>query len=252
MTIVEWADFQCSACAAHAHLIDAMVQAYPEHVRVVYKHFPLARHRFAEQAARAAVAAGKQGKFWLMHDLMYASQNQLDEATLKQLAGKAGLDLARFAQDLADAGVAQVVARDRQQGDALELTGTPLIYINGRHFDFDHFTVADDLEEWVRTEIEIKTGQQVSSRAVQRGLGRGAGSPPRGAGTPAAAASTARAVQRDREPGAAATAGGAAAPATAAPSAGAAGGHALPGSGAAQSGTTSQPATLSEPSGTHQ
>jgi hypothetical protein len=246
--IVEWADFQCSACAATARFIDAMVKTYPDHVRVVYKHFPLARHPFAEQAARAAVAAAKQGKFWLLHDLMYQSEQQLDDANLRHLAQQAGLDLARFEQDRADAEVAKVVARDRQLGDALELSGTPLIYVNGRHFDLNHFSVAEDLAEWVRTEIEIKTGHQVSSPAVQREPERRAAATPRAVGSSAAAAASPSEAQRGAVP----RPSRAVTPPAPAPSAGAAGRRALPESGAAESGTASDPAAPAEPTGTHQ
>jgi protein-disulfide isomerase len=156
--IATWSDFECSACGAAAPLLDHELKAYPKHVALTYLHYPILRHQRALRAARAAVAADRQGKFWRMHDLMYSNQHLLEDLGLIKLARQAGLDLERFDADRRSDSVGQVIARDRARADALGLTGTPMIYVNGRYFDFDHFRLRDDLDDWIRLEIEIRTG----------------------------------------------------------------------------------------------
>jgi hypothetical protein len=158
VTIVEWADFECPFCAATDPAFAKLLESYPEGVRLVFKNYPLSIHEHAEKAARAAMAANKQGKFWDLHRLMFEATRKdmkLDEPTLQKLAKQAGLDMQRFADDAGSEAVADAVARDRKQGNALDLKGTPLIYINGRHFDLDYFDVREDLEPWIQLELEL-------------------------------------------------------------------------------------------------
>jgi protein-disulfide isomerase len=156
--IVEFADFECPFCGAVKPVVDSLFEKFPGKVRLVFKHFPLAMHQNAEKAARAAVAAQKQGKFWEMHGLLFENQQALDAANLEQLAAKAGLNLEQFKKDLASEVAADAVARDRKQGEALDLQGTPSIFINGRLFptgqDFQQ-----EIEAWVKLEIELTTGK---------------------------------------------------------------------------------------------
>jgi protein-disulfide isomerase len=154
ITIAEWADFECPGCAAASPKLDEIVARYPGQVRLVFKHFPLSIHQHAEKAARAAVVAHKQGKFWEMHHALFQNQKNLDEANVERLAKSIGLDMTRFAEQRDSEAVADVVVRDRKQGEALQLSGTPAIFINARQFasspDF-----ADELDEWIELELEI-------------------------------------------------------------------------------------------------
>lgn len=167
VVIVEWADFECPFCAAARAVLAETVQKYPGHVRLVFKHYPLSMHEHAETAARAAVAAGIQGKFWEMHEALFEHQpSGLDRKSVERIARDLGLDMNRFVTDLESEGVADAVARDRKQADALDLKGTPLIYINGRRFDLEHFSLVEDLDDWIQLEIESKTGRAVRPRQV--------------------------------------------------------------------------------------
>ena len=159
VTIVEWADFECPACAAARSVLDDLVEKHPNDVRLVFKHFPLSIHPNAETAARAAVAAAKQGKFWQMHRLLFENQDRgLDRANIDRLAREAGLDLKQFARDLESEEAADVVARDRKLGEKFELGGTPTLFINGRQFRAgDDFP--GDLENWVKLEMELGAGK---------------------------------------------------------------------------------------------
>lgn len=159
VTIVEWADFECPFCAMAYPLLDSLIERYPTQTRLVFKNYPLAMHEHGEPAARAVVAAAKQGKFWEMHHSLFQNQKTLDEAGLTKIAKELGLDLKRFDEDRRSEAVADAVARDRKAGEALGLQGTPSIFINGRSFDLEQFDLAEDLNDWVALEIELRTGR---------------------------------------------------------------------------------------------
>ncbi len=190
--IVEWADFECPFCGKAAPMLHSLVTEYPGQVRLVFKHYPLSIHKTADKLARAAVAASAQGKFWEMHERLFGAQapeKELDEAALKHIAQQAGLNVKKFQTDSESEATADVVARDRKQADSLEIAGTPWIYINGRHFDLSHFDLTKDLDEWVRLEIEAKTGKPpVKSPAGDAGAApasSSSGRPRGGAAAPA-------------------------------------------------------------------
>jgi protein-disulfide isomerase len=162
VTIVEWADFECPFCGAAAPLLEKAQATYPKHVRLVFKNYPLAMHEHAETAARASVAAERQGKFWEMHHALFKSQSMgLERPLIEQLAKELGLDTKRFIADLESESVADAVLADRKQAEKLGVRGTPMIYVNGRHFEIELFSLVEDLEEWLALEIEVRTGQRV-------------------------------------------------------------------------------------------
>ena len=155
IVIAEWADFECPFCGNAAPVLDDLVKDYPGVVRLVFKHYPLSMHKHAEKAARAAVAADRQGKFWEMHHLLFENAPNLDPPALGRLAQKAGLDPTKFQSDLDGEATAQVLERDKKQADALGLHSTPMIFINGRQFDLEHFKLDEDLKDWIDLELEI-------------------------------------------------------------------------------------------------
>ncbi len=161
VVIVEWADFECPFCARSAPVLDEIVERYPSDAKLVFKNYPLSIHKHAEKAARAAVAAGRQEKFWEMHRALFARHPKpLDPQGIEEAAKVAKLDLRRFRDELDSEPVADAVAKDRKQGDALKLEGTPLIYVNGRHFDLDYFDIGEDLEDWIVLEVFLATGKE--------------------------------------------------------------------------------------------
>lgn len=156
VTLVEWADFECPFCGVAAPLLKGIVEKYPEQVQLVFKHYPLSAHQHSDDAARAAVAAQRQGKFWPVQQALFENQKAgLDESNILKLAREAGLDMKEFESDIASEATADSVARDRKQADELGLEGTPMIYINGRHFSLEHFDLRQDLEPWIALEIEL-------------------------------------------------------------------------------------------------
>jgi protein-disulfide isomerase len=132
-TVVEYSDFECPHCRAAAPVINELVKAHPE-VRVVFKHFPLQFHAMARRAAQAAEAAGRQGKFWQMHDAIFATQDLLSDELLLGHAKALGLDLARFQKDLDDPEIAKRVEASRAEALSFGVDSTPSFLINGRPY----------------------------------------------------------------------------------------------------------------------
>jgi len=133
VTIVEWSDFQCPFCNRVTPTLAQIEKEYGDKVRIAFKHMPLSIHPQAAQAHAAAEAAHRQGKFWEMHDRIFANQRDLSEATLERYARELGLDMERFGRDLEDASLKQRIESDVQQASELGVTGTPSFFINGKY-----------------------------------------------------------------------------------------------------------------------
>lgn len=135
ITLVEFSDFQCPYCAAAVPQIKAILKAYPSKVRLFFKEFPLDFHPQAAIAAEAAIAAQKQGKFWQMHDAMYAHPDRLSRQDLLADASKLGLNINEFEADLDSAAVKQIIMRDIGEGNRAGVEGTPTLFINGQRYN---------------------------------------------------------------------------------------------------------------------
>jgi protein-disulfide isomerase len=134
IVIVEFADFECPHCALVSPMLTDLVKMYQNDVAVYFKNFPLPHHTFAHGAARAAIAAGRQNRFWQMHDLLFANQGRFSEARFVELAEKLALDVERFKRDMADPAVGAQVDRERSEGLEVNISGTPSLYINGKPY----------------------------------------------------------------------------------------------------------------------
>lgn len=135
VTIVEFSDFQCPYCAQAVIKLRALLKAYPSQVKLVFKQFPLDMHSQAALAAAAAVAAHRQGKFWQLHDVMFADRTHLSRQTILAMAGSIGLDTRRFEQDWDSDAVKQVVAREQVEGEKAGVDSTPTIFIDGQKYN---------------------------------------------------------------------------------------------------------------------
>ncbi len=131
ITIVEFSEFQCPFCTRVSPTLEQVVETYGDDVRIVFKHNPLSFHDRAEPAARAAIAAQNQGKFWEMHDLLFANQRDLTDENFTAWAEQLGLNLERFAADMADPAVAARVREEQALAQRLSAGGTPHFFING-------------------------------------------------------------------------------------------------------------------------
>ncbi len=132
VTIVEFGDYECRFCERAMSTIHELAGLYPNDVRVVFKNFPMPGHKHARLAAEAALAAGEQGKYWEMHDMLLANQERLDRASIDSYAAALGLDAARFRRALDEGRFAKQVERDIEEAKALGLQGVPAFVINGR------------------------------------------------------------------------------------------------------------------------
>jgi protein-disulfide isomerase len=137
VTLVEYGDYECPYCGAAYPIIKEIQARMGERLRFVFRNFPITTsHPHAEQAAEAAEAAAAQGRFWPMHDLLYENQKRLGDEDLRAYGGQLGLDLERFASELAEHAHAERVREDFMSGVRSGVNGTPTFYVNGvRHDD---------------------------------------------------------------------------------------------------------------------
>ena len=152
--IVEFADFQCGHCARVSAVLHRLHKAYNDVVSIHFKQFPMDRHPLAHYAARSALAAHQQAKFWAFHDLIFKHQPSLTTEKIDGFATELGLDIPRFIADRDATARFTQIARDKREAIAAHLTGTPGLYINGRKY-----TGKKDLEslrQLVESELESR------------------------------------------------------------------------------------------------
>ena len=143
ITIIEYSDFQCPYCAQTAPILRQLQRDYPEDVRLVFRHFPLVSiHDKARLGVQAADAAGAQGEFWAMHDVLFGKQNEWAglpadafQSWLMKEAEEMGLDTEKFAADLTSPDSEALSQKAWDDGIALGLKGTPTLVINGQFYD---------------------------------------------------------------------------------------------------------------------
>lgn len=160
VSLVEFSDFECPFCAADAPVIHQLIAAYPSQLSFAFKSYPLPMHRESALAHEAALAAGDQGAFWRMHDLLFASQDQLNRADLIAKASQLHLDVPQFTRDLDRHRFKGAVDADRREGDRLGVDGTPYFFLNGHGISGAH-----NLAEFRQLiETTLKDNQQRAMR----------------------------------------------------------------------------------------
>lgn len=135
--LIEYSDFQCPACATYAPMVKQLSQEFGDKILFVYRHFPLPQHKNAEPAARAAEAAGKQGKFWEMHDIIFENQkiwsDQKDaESIFVKYAESLFIDISKFKADFDSKETKNKVESDYQSGIRASVNSTPTFFLNGQ------------------------------------------------------------------------------------------------------------------------
>ena len=136
--IVVFSDFQCIFSRRAASELKRIHITKPNRVKIYYKHFPLARHKQAFNAARAAEAAALQGKFWEMHDLLFAHANELENPIYAELAKRIGLDVSRFKKDMWSKEIKERIIADKTEGLNLKVRTTPYFIINNMPFRYSY------------------------------------------------------------------------------------------------------------------
>ena len=156
ITIVEFADLQCPFCAKFHPVLNEVIAAYPDQVNYIVKNFPLAMHPNARPAAKAALAAEEQGKYFEMVDLLLTNSRNLGDEKYKELAKELGLNGEKFMKDYKekDAKWEDIIEKDLKLGEEVAVRGTPTYYINGRK------TQARDLASFKREIDRILSGKK--------------------------------------------------------------------------------------------
>jgi protein-disulfide isomerase len=137
VTLEEFGDFQCPPCGVLSDPINQLEHDYRPRLRVTFRHFPLAIHAHAQEAAIAAEAASMQGRFWQMHDLLYREQPNWSKATdvttlFNSYAGLLGLNIDQFKRDMKNDKTKDRVTSDQRKAAALGIQTTPTIFLNNR------------------------------------------------------------------------------------------------------------------------
>jgi len=149
LELVEFSDYECAFCGRMTGVVDELRERFGDRLRYVVRHLPLsARHPHAQLAAEAAEAAAAQGRFWEMHDLLFAHQHALELDDLVRYADRLGLDVGRFVAELRDGTYAARVAEDAASAAASGAHATPTFFVNGRRHrgPYDAVTLAAELE----------------------------------------------------------------------------------------------------------
>ena len=153
VTLIEFSDFQCPYSKRVQPLINSLLKAYPNDLKHVYKNFPLRFHKRAEPAARACLAAGLQGKFWEMEELLYNNPKKLEDSDLKVYAQQIGLNVEQFEKDYKSEAVKKLVQDDMTQARKAQVSGTPSLFLNGKR-------VKDRSPESMKKQIEALRSQK--------------------------------------------------------------------------------------------
>ncbi len=150
ISIVEFSDFQCPHCKHVQPVLKQIEEEYPQ-VKVYFKNYPITRaHPYAQMAAQAALAAGKQGKFWQFHDKLFGGDQEKESPSdLERYARELKLNINKWKKDTDAA--AEKVNRDRADGEKVGVDATPSLYINGRKFHGP--PTVEELKDWIDEEL---------------------------------------------------------------------------------------------------
>lgn len=136
VALVEYGDYQCPYCGEASPMVKAIQERLGDRLCFAFRNFPLANmHPYAEHAAEAAEAAGAQGRFWEMHDLLFENQEALEDSDLEQYASALGLDSQRLMNEVLASAHAARIREDFRGGARHGVNGTPTFFINGERYD---------------------------------------------------------------------------------------------------------------------
>ena len=131
-TLVLFTDFQCPYCARLVPILEETLKAFPKELKLVYKSFPLRMHQYAVDAAKAAVAADKMGKFWEFHDLLFKNYNTLNKTKIDAIREQLKLDKKEFDKYVNDPKTIEKISNDYKTGIEVGVRGTPALFLNGK------------------------------------------------------------------------------------------------------------------------
>lgn len=132
VTIVYYTDFQCAYCAKLLPVLDQLLDLYPDKIKIVYKNYPLRRHRFAFKAAVAAMAAHEKGKFWEFHHRLFENYKKINDQLITDIRKTMALDSPDFDTLVKSSQIKKRVQKDLQEGNRIGVRGTPAVFVNGK------------------------------------------------------------------------------------------------------------------------
>jgi protein-disulfide isomerase len=169
VVLEEFADFQCGSCALKHPVLNEIKSMYGSRIRFIFRNYPLDMHDKSYDAAVAADAAGLQGKFWDMQNMLFNNQTAWTtdanyKQTWKGYADKIGLDVAKWENDMLGIAAKARVDEDKKRGKAIGITSTPTLFINGVDVPFAQMT-ADGLKKLIDAELQKTTSAATSQAA---------------------------------------------------------------------------------------
>ena len=135
VTLVVFDDYQWPYCARLERYVQQLLGLFPKDLNYVVKHFPLSSHKFAYKSAMAALAAGKQGKFWQFHSKLLENYKQINEEKIAEIAGVVGLNIEQFNIDRQSEESKKVIQEDIENGKKIGVRGTPSVFLNGKRIN---------------------------------------------------------------------------------------------------------------------
>lgn len=159
ITLIEYSDFQCPACGSYHPIIKKINDNLSAQVRFAYRHFPLPQHKNAKLAATVAESAGKQGKFWEMHDLIFQNQSDWSEeknavVIFAKYAGDLGLNLEQFKNDLESTEIKDKIENDYKSGVMAGVNSTPSFFLNGKKMEQNQTRNYDDFKNAIEQTLK--------------------------------------------------------------------------------------------------
>ena len=169
VVVEEFADYQCPTCATMHPVMNEVSSMYGSRIRFIYRNFPLAMHKNAYDASTSAEAAGLQGRFWDMQNLIFQNQKVWSNVenvkpVFEGYAQTLGLDVEKFKSDVAGLAAKQRVDADMQRGQSLKINSTPTVLINGFPVPFEQMTT-DGMKRIIDAELAKTSGNQQTPTA---------------------------------------------------------------------------------------
>lgn len=173
VTLTEYSDFQCPACGQFYPIVKSVLEQYGDDIAFEYKHFPLVSiHPYAMPAAKAAEAAGQQGKFFEMHDKLFENQNAWSKSATPQVffiryAEELGLNVDLFKQHMRSSMLEDRIKEQFAEAQDLGLTGTPSFFLNGERLEFETF---DEFLGAIERALGVTPEVQATTTSAESGV----------------------------------------------------------------------------------
>lgn len=164
VSLVEFGDYESEACAKAHEVVKAVLEAFPNEVKFVFRHFPLLKiHQKAHKAAEASLAAAQEGKFWEMHNELFANRHSLGVISLKGHARDVGVKSKKFLEELINGHYGVYVQDDLKEGLELGVTTVPSFFINGKRFEQE--PTLKNLSNYIKELLQTRKQKAVKTAA---------------------------------------------------------------------------------------